>query len=243
MAKRIAIRAHGWEDPSLWFSWGYGLLEYFQSYVSPMDAEIVLVVSPFASWSVAEKTWIFNKKHHCTIQHVCLQSYSAEAYMKVEETYAIDLHFFSGWLKLVKWLIPLTCVNIHPGPLQSPIDQQGNEWHFGGKWMRWDHVHRKVWEAYQAWVIKTSALSMHYITPKFDDPTYLIWQVEVPILESDASRENYKQRARTIEPLFQQYVCAQIAFGRIRIEDTKVIIDDDVVFPGAVFWDFVELKN
>lgn len=241
MKKRIAIRAHGSKQPDSWFSGGLWLLEYFHEHADILDAEIVLVVSPFASGSAAKKTEAFNIQSCSSVSHVSLNWYTEQDYQGIAKEYAIDIHFFSGRLKFVKWLAPLTAINIHPGPIQGVTGPDGQERHFWWKWMRWDHVHRKVWDSYASWAIKRSCLSMHYITDQFDDPRYLIWQVAVPILETDVTWEDYKKRARSIEPSFQQYVCCQLANGKIRIEQNKVVIDDEVKFEEGVFGEFMDL--
>ena len=241
MKKRITIRAHGSKDPTQWFSGGLWLLEYFHEHKESLDGEIVCVVSPFERGSVAAKIETFNKRTWRSISHICLSSYTAKDYESIEKKYAIDLHFFSWWLKFVRWLKPLTAINIHPWPIQPVCTPDEQERHFGGKWMRGDHVHRKVRDAYQGWIIKRSVLSMHYITNQFDDPRFLIWQVVVPLLETDSSWEQYKKRARLIEPSFQQYVCGQLANGNIRIENEEVVIEDEVEFVGASFGEFAGL--
>lgn len=83
---------------------------------------------------------------------------------------------------------------------------------------------------------------MHYVTEQFDDPRYVIGQVAVPILPEDTCRQDYKQRARVIEPLFQQYVVHQLVVGKIRVENDHVVVADDVAFPGAVFGGFISLE-
>jgi hypothetical protein len=60
-------------------------------------------------------------------------------------------------------------------------------------------------------------------------------------LETDSSWEQYKKRARLIEPSFQQYVCGQLANGNIRIENEEVVIEDEVEFVGASFGEFAGL--
>ena len=240
--KRLAIRAHGSKDPEKWFSGGLWLLQYFHEHADVLDGEIVVVISPFSEGSTAKKTELFNIQSWSSVSHVCLTSYTAQDYQKVTEEYAIDLHVFSGWLKLVKWLDPTSCVNIHPGPIQEVIWPDGMHWVFGGKGMWGDHVHRKVWEAYQAWALTSTAITMHYMTEQFDDPRYLIGQCIVPILETDSSWEELKKRLRELEPRFQQYVCHQLANGKIRVENEEVVIDDEVRFDGAVFGEFREIE-
>jgi folate-dependent phosphoribosylglycinamide formyltransferase PurN len=108
-------------------------LAYFQEYEKTIDAEIVVVISPFENGSAASKTNAFNEARHSSISHITFSTYTTEEYQRITKTYAIDLHFFSGWLKLVKGLDPLTAINIHPGPIQMVRDISGNTWHFGGK--------------------------------------------------------------------------------------------------------------
>lgn len=243
MKKRVAIRAHGSKDPNSWFSGGFGLLQYFHEHAEELDGEIVLIVSPFEAGSVAIKTADFNDSIWSDIPYICLHDYSATSYVKIINDYDINLNFFSGWLKLVRGLESETCINIHPGPIQEIIWPDGQQWSFGGKGMRGDYVHRKVWEAYQAWIITSTAITMHYMTDRFDDPRYVIGQCVIPFLDTDTTWENPKSRLRTMEPIFQQYVCHQLVNGKIRIENDGVVIDDEVEFENAVFGGFGEVER
>lgn len=82
---------------------------------------------------------------------------------------------------------------------------------------------------------------MHYMTEQFDDERLLIGQCVIPILATDTCWEDLKERVRSIEPSFQQYVCHQLANGHIRVEHNQVLIDDQVAFPGAVFGNFIDI--
>lgn len=91
-----------------------------------------------------------------------------------------DLVSLSGWLKLVAGLDPCTTINIHPGPLPYP----GYDHNFGGEGMYGHHVHEDVMQAYHAGRLTESRVSMHFVTPKYDQGP-VFFSYPVPILETD----------------------------------------------------------
>lgn len=241
MKKRLAIRSHGSKNPAVWFSGGQWLLNYIYAHEQSISAEVALVVSPFSRWSAAKKTALFNQRSGACIPHVKFSPKHGHDYISLTKAYDIDMHIFSGWLKLVSWLPAHMCVNIHPWPIQV-LRNNGQVWHFGWKGMWGDAVHQKVREAYCAWVLNATCLTMHYMTEHFDDPRYVIAQCRVPIVSSDTDWLAVKKRLRHIESYFQQYIVHQLITGSISFDNDLVLIDKTCYFPWTTFGGFVDLN-
>jgi phosphoribosylglycinamide formyltransferase-1 len=83
--------------------------------------------------------------------------HTAERYQEIVKD--ADFIALSGWMRLVAGLDPRVTFNIHPGPLPE----------FGGKGLYGNFVHEAVLKAYREGRITSSAVSMHFVTPEFDE--------------------------------------------------------------------------
>jgi len=114
-----------------------------------------------------------------------------------------DLHALSGWLKLVKGLDPKSTINIHPGPLPD----------FGGHGMYGHHVHEAVVKAYREGKITCTAVSMHFVTPEYDQGP-IIFQYKVGMDKSDTP-DDVSARVNRYEHGWQSYITNLVVQGMI----------------------------
>lgn len=126
---------------------------------------------------------------------------TAENYRKLTES--ADLVCLSGWLKLVTGLDQKKTINIHPGPLPK----------FGGAGMYGHHVHEAVMEAYKRGEITHSAVSMHFVTEKYDEgPLFFSQSVEIL---SDDTAETLAKRVNEAEHKWQPVITNKVLSGEI----------------------------
>lgn len=129
--------------------------------------------------------------------------YTAEEYQKIVEKTEAQFVALSGWLKLVAGLDPRTTFNIHPGPLPR----------FGGKGMYGHHVHEAVMKAYKRGEIKESAVTMHFVTEKYDEgPVFFRKCVE--ILPTDTA-ETLGKRVNAVEHAWQAGITNKVVNRQI----------------------------
>jgi phosphoribosylglycinamide formyltransferase 1 len=161
-----------------------------------LDAEIVAVVSNHENGGVRERADRLGIKFiHFT------EPRTAERYREI--TKDVDLICLSGWLKLVTGLDPKKTINIHPGPLPR----------FGGVGMYGHHVHEAVMETYKRGEIKNSAVSMHFVTEKYDEGP-LFFSQSVPILPDDTA-ETLAKRVNEAEHKWQPIITQKVLSGQI----------------------------
>lgn len=129
--------------------------------------------------------------------------YEERAYQKLVEETRADFVALSGWLKLVRGLDAKTTFNIHPGPLPE----------FGGKGLYGHKVHEAVLGAYRAGRITHSAVSMHFVTERFDEGP-VFFSHPVPILNTDTP-ETLSMRIQEAEHRFQPLITEEVVTGRI----------------------------
>lgn len=163
----------------------------------PLDAEIIAVVSNHDNGGVRERADRLN----IPFIHF-VGPWTAEEYRKIVA--GADFVALSGWLKLVTGLDPRTTFNIHPGPLPR----------FGGTGMYGHHVHEAVIEAYKKGEVTHSAVSMHFVTEKYDEGP-LFKSIPVPILPDDTG-ETLGKRVNEAEHLYQPIITNDVIHGRIR---------------------------
>jgi phosphoribosylglycinamide formyltransferase-1 len=140
-----------------------------------LDAEIVGVASEHENGGVRMKaqglgipfTW-FPKP------------WTAERYQEIANESGAEYFALSGWLPMVKGLYlgtkfnSRTVFNIHPGPLPE----------FGGKGFYGEHVHNAVMDAFKRKEVTHSAVSMHFVTEKYDDgPVFLDVRIKIRLDE------------------------------------------------------------
>lgn len=163
-----------------------------------LDAEIVSVVSNHEFGGVRALAEKYN------IPFILFKGpYTAENYQKIVLDTGAEWVALSGWLKLVSGLDPRTTFNIHPAPLPR----------FGGKGMYGHYAHEEVWKAYQAGEITHSAVSMHFVTPKYDDgPVFFTKKV---LLVSEDTAETIGAKVNAQEHLWQSKITNMIIHKQI----------------------------
>lgn len=129
--------------------------------------------------------------------------YTAEEYRKIVTDAKVDFVALSGWLKLIAGLDPKTTFNIHPGPLPE----------FGGKGLWGHHVHEAVLKAYKEGRVTESAISMHFVTPEFDEGP-VFFRHPVPILPDDTP-ETLAERVNAAEHEWQPKITDKVVRGEI----------------------------
>lgn len=127
--------------------------------------------------------------------------FTTEKYQEI--TKGFDLVALSGWLKLVSGLDPKKTINIHPGPLPR----------FGGAGMYGHFVHEAVMEAYKNGTVKNSAVSMHFVTEKYDEgPLFFSYPVEI---SPEDTSETLAKKVNEAEHKWQPVVTEQVLRGEI----------------------------
>lgn len=137
------------------------------------------------------------------------EPWTAERYRAIVTAQRADFVALSGWLKLVSGLDPRTTFNIHPGPLPR----------FGGAGMYGHHVHEAVLTAFHRGEVTHSAVSMHFVTEKYDEGP-LFFSHPVPILPDDTP-ETLGARVNAAEHEFQPIVTDLVVRGKISWDGTN----------------------
>lgn len=192
--KRIVIFTSGDEKGG-----GSGFRKLAESSLTGiLNAEIAAVVSNHPGGGVKKTADIFG------INFVYFPGpWGKDGYQRIIEKYNPDLVALSGWIKRVKGLDPKKTINIHPGPLPD----------FGGKGMHGHNVHERIYEAYTWGDIKCSAVSMHFVTAKYDaGPIFFSYPVLIGP-EYDAARIGLE--VNKIEHGWQSYITNLVLEGKI----------------------------
>jgi len=194
MKKKILVFASGTKTGG-----GSGFQKLVEnSQAGVLNAEIVGVISNQPAGGVFEKARNLNIKFE-----YFSGPYDSLNYQKIIDKYQPDVIALSGWLKLVKGLDPKKTINIHPGILPE----------LGGKGMYGIHVHKAAIEKFKAGKIKNTAVSMHFVTEKYDEgPVFFHYPVK--ILESDTP-EILAHRVNQAEHKYQSYITNLVTQGEI----------------------------
>ncbi len=178
-----------------------------------LNAEIVGVVSNHENGGVRQRADRLGVKF-IHFPSPC----TADGYQRIARETGAEYFALSGWLKLVSGLDPQTSFNsktvfnIHPGPLPK----------FGGAGMYGHHVHEAVVEAYKRGEVTHSAVSMHFVTEKYDEgPMILDYPVEVL---PDDTGETLGKRVNEAEHKVQPVI-------------TNLVVD------GAIHWNGVNRES
>jgi phosphoribosylglycinamide formyltransferase-1 len=163
-----------------------------------LKANLVGVVSNHENGGVAERA----KRLGVPFIHFA-GPFTAEEYQRIVSESGADFVALSGWLKLVSGLDPRTTFNIHPGPL--PL--------FGGAGMYGHHVHEAVMRAYQNGEVTHSAVSMHFVTERYDEGP-LFFEAGVEILPTDTA-STLGQRVNAKEHEWQAKITNKVIHGEI----------------------------
>lgn len=163
-----------------------------------LEAEIVAVVSNYEAGGVREKV------NRLGVPFILFQGpFEANKYQKIIRETGAEWVALSGWLKLVVGLDPARTFNIHPGPLPR----------FGGKGMYGHHVHEAVIEAFRRDEITHSAVTMHFVTPIYDEGP-VIFSLPVEILMDDTA-ETLGARVLEAEHEWQPKITNMVVTGEI----------------------------
>ncbi|QQG50053.1 MAG: phosphoribosylglycinamide formyltransferase [Candidatus Berkelbacteria bacterium] len=164
-----------------------------------LSAGIVGVVSNHAHGGV------FERAHRLGVEFRHFAGpYDDEGYGSVLRHFDPDWVALSGWLKPFGGFAPSRTLNIHPGPLPE----------FGGKGMYGHHVHEAVIEAYKAHRLTKSAVTMHFVTPRYDEGP-AICRIPVEILPTDTA-ETLQKRVNETELVFQPLVTDLVVRSQIQ---------------------------
>lgn len=163
-----------------------------------LNADIVGVVSNHECGGVRKRAdWLGIK-----FEYFC-GPYTAENYKKIIEKIGADFAALSGWLKLVRGLDPAKTFNIHPGPLPK----------FGGDGMYGHYVHEAVMRAYKKGEVNSSAVTMHFVTEKYDKgPVFFCHPVEI---FPDDTAETLAKRVNEAEHKYQPIITDLVVNGEI----------------------------
>src|SRR5262249_41418476 len=104
--------------------------------------------------------------------------------------------------------------NIHPGPLPE----------FGGAGLYGHHVHEAVMKAYRERRVTQSAVSMHFVTEKFDEgPVFFSHPVEIL---PDDTPETLGARVNEAEHRYQPEITNLVIHGKISWDgkDPKTLV-------------------
>ncbi len=169
-----------------------------------LNGKIVAVISNYKNGGVFEKAKRLKIKFEYFSGH-----YTKENYQQITNKYQPNLICLSGWLKLVKGLDSKKTINIHPGLLPE----------LGGFGMYGIHVHEYAIELFHQKKIKNTAVSMHFVTEKYDQgPVFFHFPVE--ILKNDTP-EILQKRVNGIEHKFQSKISNMVLQGKISWDGKK----------------------
>ena len=163
-----------------------------------LSAKIVAVVSNHAEGGVREKA------DRLGVPFILFSGpYDANEYQRIVKETGAEWVGLSGWLKLVSGLDSSHTFNIHPGPLPK----------FGGKGMYGHYVHEAVMEAYKRGEVTHGAVTMHFVTPVYDEgPVFFRFPVE--ILPNDTA-ETLGLRVNNAEHEWQPKITNMVVNGEI----------------------------
>ena len=163
-----------------------------------LKAQIVAVVSNHLNGGVRQKA------DKLAIPFIHFEApFTAEKYEEILKQTGAEWTALSGWLKLVSGLDPRTTFNIHPGPLPE----------FGGKGMYGHFVHEAVLESFKKGEAKHSAVTMHFVTPIYDEGP-VFFRLPVAIMESD-NAEILGKRVNEAEHKWQPIITNKVVNGVI----------------------------
>ena len=163
-----------------------------------LNADIVAVVSNHEAGGVKEKAGRLG------IPFILFEApFDADGYQKILRDSGAEWVALSGWLKLVSGLDPAKTFNIHPGPLPK----------FGGKGMYGHHVHEAVMESFKRGEVTHSAVTMHFVTPVYDEGP-ILFSFPVEILQSDTA-ETLGKRVLEVEHKWQPKITNMVVNGEI----------------------------
>lgn len=193
--KKIIVFASGSKDGG-----GSGFQELVEnSKTGVLNAEIAAVISNYENGGVRHRA------DKLGVRFVYFHGpFTIEEYQKIVDQFNPDLISLSGWLKLTRGLDPAKTINIHPGPLPR----------FGGSGMYGHYVHGAVIEAYKKGEVIESAVTMHFVTEKYDDgPVFFHYPV---LVRKNDTAETLAERVNKVEHCWQSWITNLVLSGQIR---------------------------
>lgn len=166
-----------------------------------LEADIVAVVSQYLHGGVHERAVRLG------IRFVLFPQGSnqlPDPYNQIARAFCADFCLLSGWTLLVRNADPRTWINVHPARLPA----------HGGKGWYGITVHKRVLAASRRGDIRTTAVTMHFVTPKYDDDRAVFFEQEVAI-EEDDDPYTLAARVNAVEHRFQAAVSNLIVTGQI----------------------------
>lgn len=196
---RIVVFASGTKD-----SGGSGFQELVEnSRTGVLEAHIVAVVSQHQYGGVRKRADVLGIPFAAFPKNG-----GAKDYQALVRDWRAGFACLSGWMLLVQGLDPKTTINIHPGPLPE----------FGGEGMYGIHVHEAVLKAYREGRIAQSAVSMHFVTPAYDQgPVFFEYPV---LIRQDDTAETLQGRVSKIEHAWQPFITNLVVQGAISWDGT-----------------------
>ncbi len=161
--------------------------------------------------------------------------WTPEAYRDLIRKTNADLIFLAGWDHLVVGVDPRIATNVHPAPLPG----------YGGKGWHGLRVHERMLAARDRGEVACTAVSIHFVTAKFDDgPVIFLQDVEMP---DGITAKDLQDIVKTVEHRFQWRVNNLVARGLIawdghdpesvrfpagyqRYRDTSLVEDERLIF-------------
>jgi phosphoribosylglycinamide formyltransferase 1 len=163
-----------------------------------LNADIVAVVSNNENGGVREKA------DRLGVPFILFQGpFNTNEYQRIVRQTGAEYVALSGWLKLVSGLDPSKTFNIHPGTLPT----------FGGKGMYGHYVHEAVMEAFARGQITHSDVTMHFVTPIYDEGP-IFFRYPVNILKGDTA-ETLGKRVNKAEHEWQPKITNMVVNGEI----------------------------
>lgn len=192
--KKILIFSSGTKDGG-----GSGFQELVEnSRTGVLNAQIVAVISNHANGGVKQRA------DSLKIPFINFTGpWEADQYQEIARKYQPDLFSLSGWIKPVIGLDPRKTINIHPGPLPR----------FGGTGFYGRYVHEAVIAAFHRGEIKSSAVTMHFATERYDEgPVFFRYPV---LIREDDTPESLAERTNKIEHAWQSWATNLVVQGEI----------------------------
>lgn len=214
---RILVFASGGKNPDEGGS-GFETMAWNTRLFPPiLYAEIVGVISNRLGGGV------YTKARELEIPFVYFPGpYTFEKYQKIINGFNPDFIMLSGWLKPFFGFPPSRTVNIHPGPLPD----------FGGKGMHGHHVHEAVLKSYKQGKITQSAVTIHFVTEKYDDgPKIVEWPV---FIKPDDTVEDIAKRVNELEKAIQPYYLNLVVNKKIWLGEKGIVRYNLKVMPQFI---------
>lgn len=192
MKKNLLVFASGDKEGG-----GSGFQELAEnSRTGVLDANVAAVVSNHEDGGVKARA----EKLGISFEHFPLPR-EAGHYQAFVRKYNADFTALSGWLKMVYGLDPAKTINIHPALL--PVSA-GTYSHF---------AHEKMIEEYKAGRTMITAVTMHFVTEKYDDgPIFFQYPV---LIRPDDTPETLRARTNKIEHAYQSWATNLVVQGQI----------------------------